>query len=244
MWDLWWTEWNCDRFFPEYFGFPLSISFHRCSVTRKRTKNNHFHLHHRFAQRAFRLRGARSVCCGALLHLKQNGLFNNSRPFLSTISTSNPLPLIHYYKLYLWREPISVAAWSKAWVSGRSLPGIEFESRRGMFVSSKCCALSGLSPCDSFRWVLPAVCVSNCVWSGTIHSEAAYAQVGLLRHRKENIREEYFETTILQNMNALYFISARMWTAIQTDAQVPPAADYCYHIPVLFSTVLNHPFLA
>jgi hypothetical protein len=24
-----------DRFFPEYFGFPLSISFHRCSITRK-----------------------------------------------------------------------------------------------------------------------------------------------------------------------------------------------------------------
>jgi hypothetical protein len=33
-------------FFPEYFGFPLSISFHRCSITRKRTKNNN----HRVAQ--------------------------------------------------------------------------------------------------------------------------------------------------------------------------------------------------
>jgi hypothetical protein len=26
-------------FSPEYFGFPLSISFHRCSINRKRTKN-------------------------------------------------------------------------------------------------------------------------------------------------------------------------------------------------------------
>jgi hypothetical protein len=26
---------------PEYFGFPLSVSFHRCSIT---------HLHHRVAQ--------------------------------------------------------------------------------------------------------------------------------------------------------------------------------------------------
>jgi hypothetical protein len=34
MWDLWWTKWHWDRFFPEYFGFPLSISFHRCSITR------------------------------------------------------------------------------------------------------------------------------------------------------------------------------------------------------------------
>jgi hypothetical protein len=24
-WDLWWTEWHWDRFFSEFFGFPLSI---------------------------------------------------------------------------------------------------------------------------------------------------------------------------------------------------------------------------
>jgi hypothetical protein len=35
-------------FFPEYFGFPLSISFNRCSITRKNEKTNH--LHHRVAQ--------------------------------------------------------------------------------------------------------------------------------------------------------------------------------------------------
>jgi hypothetical protein len=38
MWDLWWTNWQWDRFFPEYFGFSLSVSFHRCSITRKRIK--------------------------------------------------------------------------------------------------------------------------------------------------------------------------------------------------------------
>jgi hypothetical protein len=32
-------------FFPEYFGSPLSISFHRCSITQKQKKVNH--LHHR-----------------------------------------------------------------------------------------------------------------------------------------------------------------------------------------------------
>jgi hypothetical protein len=31
MWDLWWTEWHWDRFFSEFFGFSLSISFHRGS---------------------------------------------------------------------------------------------------------------------------------------------------------------------------------------------------------------------
>jgi hypothetical protein len=40
------------RFISEYFGFPLSISFHWCIIIRKRTKNNnhHLHLHHRVAQ--------------------------------------------------------------------------------------------------------------------------------------------------------------------------------------------------
>jgi hypothetical protein len=27
-----------DRFFPEYFGFLLSILFHRCSIVRKKKK--------------------------------------------------------------------------------------------------------------------------------------------------------------------------------------------------------------
>jgi hypothetical protein len=35
MWELWWTKWHCDRFFPEYFGVPLSFSFHRCSIAWK-----------------------------------------------------------------------------------------------------------------------------------------------------------------------------------------------------------------
>jgi hypothetical protein len=38
MWDFWWTKWHWDRFFPEFFGFLLSVSFHWCSITRKRTK--------------------------------------------------------------------------------------------------------------------------------------------------------------------------------------------------------------
>jgi hypothetical protein len=48
VWDLWWAKWHWDRFFPEHFGFPLSISFHWCSITRKNEKINN--LHHRVAQ--------------------------------------------------------------------------------------------------------------------------------------------------------------------------------------------------
>jgi hypothetical protein len=29
QWDLRWTKWHWDRFFSQFFGFPLSISFHR-----------------------------------------------------------------------------------------------------------------------------------------------------------------------------------------------------------------------
>jgi hypothetical protein len=31
MWDLWWTNRHCDRFFPRVLRFSLSISFHRRS---------------------------------------------------------------------------------------------------------------------------------------------------------------------------------------------------------------------
>jgi hypothetical protein len=31
MWDLWRTNGHWDRFFSEFFGFPLSVSFHRRS---------------------------------------------------------------------------------------------------------------------------------------------------------------------------------------------------------------------
>jgi hypothetical protein len=34
----WWTKRHWDRVFLEYFVFPLSISFHRCSITRKNRK--------------------------------------------------------------------------------------------------------------------------------------------------------------------------------------------------------------
>ena len=32
MWGAWWTKWHCDRFFSQYFRFPLSVLFHQCSI--------------------------------------------------------------------------------------------------------------------------------------------------------------------------------------------------------------------
>jgi hypothetical protein len=31
-WDSRRTKWHWSRFFPEFFGFPLSVSFHHCSI--------------------------------------------------------------------------------------------------------------------------------------------------------------------------------------------------------------------
>jgi hypothetical protein len=31
MWNFWWMKWHWDRFFSEFFGFPLSMSFQRRS---------------------------------------------------------------------------------------------------------------------------------------------------------------------------------------------------------------------
>ena len=45
--------------FLEYFGFSLSVSFHRCSITRKNEKTDH-------------LLCVRSICCGTLPHTKRN----------------------------------------------------------------------------------------------------------------------------------------------------------------------------
>jgi hypothetical protein len=44
MWDLWWTKGHWDRYFPEYFVFPLSVSFYRCSFTWKKWKILIIHL--------------------------------------------------------------------------------------------------------------------------------------------------------------------------------------------------------
>jgi hypothetical protein len=38
MWNLWWTKWHWDSFSPEYFGFPLSVSFYWCSISWKNEK--------------------------------------------------------------------------------------------------------------------------------------------------------------------------------------------------------------
>jgi hypothetical protein len=66
-------SWHFDRFFPDYFGFPVSVLLDRCSTTWEDTKNdyhNHIRLHYRFAQETLRLRCVLNVCCGTLFYQK------------------------------------------------------------------------------------------------------------------------------------------------------------------------------
>ena len=32
QWDMWWTKLHWNSFFSKYFAFPLSVSFHHCSI--------------------------------------------------------------------------------------------------------------------------------------------------------------------------------------------------------------------
>lgn len=32
MWDLWWTKWHWNRFLLENLSFPVSLSFHQCTI--------------------------------------------------------------------------------------------------------------------------------------------------------------------------------------------------------------------
>jgi hypothetical protein len=32
VYDLWWTNWHCDRFSSKQLGFPLAVSLYECSI--------------------------------------------------------------------------------------------------------------------------------------------------------------------------------------------------------------------
>jgi hypothetical protein len=72
MWGLWWTKWHWGRFFSELSVFPCQ--FHSTGaplLVKLGKKTAHLHLHHRVVQKALRLWCVRSICCGALHHVKK-----------------------------------------------------------------------------------------------------------------------------------------------------------------------------
>jgi hypothetical protein len=87
MWDLLWTKWHWDRFFPRVLRFSPVNFIPPVLHYREKQKTNH--LHHRAAQEASRLRCVRSICCGALHPKKQNMLadVNQTKPANRTYLT-------------------------------------------------------------------------------------------------------------------------------------------------------------
>jgi hypothetical protein len=70
MWDLWWTKWHWERFFSELSVFPCQFHSTGAPLLVKLGKKT-AHLYHRVAQKALRLWCVRSICCGALHHVKK-----------------------------------------------------------------------------------------------------------------------------------------------------------------------------
>jgi hypothetical protein len=77
MWDLWWTKWHWDRFFSELSVFPCQFHSTGAQLLVKLCKKT-AHLHHRVAQKALRLWCVRSICCGALHHVKKTPVLDTS----------------------------------------------------------------------------------------------------------------------------------------------------------------------
>ena len=77
MWDLWWTKWHWDRFFSEYFGFFLSISFHRCSIKMEKQKK---------PSSSSQVCTISLQCCGASV-ASAAGPFNNKKNCLPNYCT-------------------------------------------------------------------------------------------------------------------------------------------------------------
>jgi hypothetical protein len=106
-------------FFPEYFGFSLSVSSTGAPLLGKMKKTAHLHLHYRVAQEALRLWCVRSICCGALYHVKKSA--KNACMYCSMVCSFNILRIL---KL---KGP-SVLNWTRrhggTWRSGGIAPSI------------------------------------------------------------------------------------------------------------------------
>jgi hypothetical protein len=83
--------------------FPLSILFHRCSITWKNEKTYHLssHIQYRVAQKGLRLRCVGSFCCGALL--KKNNK-TSIVPYKQNILNTKKNTDYYYYYYYYYMK--------------------------------------------------------------------------------------------------------------------------------------------
>jgi hypothetical protein len=71
MWGLWWTKWHWDRFFSELSVFPCQFHSTGAPLFVKLGKKNCSSSSQGCAK-SLRLWCVRSICCGALQHVKKN----------------------------------------------------------------------------------------------------------------------------------------------------------------------------
>jgi hypothetical protein len=72
MWRLWWTKWLWDRFLSELSVFPYQFHSTGAPLIVKLGKKKLLIFIIGVAQKALRLWCVRSICCGALHHVKKN----------------------------------------------------------------------------------------------------------------------------------------------------------------------------
>jgi hypothetical protein len=106
---------------PAYFGFPLSISFHRCSINCKKMVIFLFIFITKVAQEALRLRCVRSICCGALLHKTKLHIFAQTVHIVST-STSRELQSLHQHSVQQAIKTVNTMSWLGVVYSSTAVP--------------------------------------------------------------------------------------------------------------------------
>jgi hypothetical protein len=77
MWDLRWTNWQWDRYFPEHSSLPLSISFHQCPLL-----GISFIRHRRYTAEKMSLH--KTLLCFSL-----SRIWYSSKPFLQSLLALN-----------------------------------------------------------------------------------------------------------------------------------------------------------
>jgi hypothetical protein len=118
MWDLWWTKWHWDRFFSEFFGFPLSIYHSTVALQTHHLGNANVSRHPRLgtrstppSRRTVKFRSQTTVAVpGNIIKIvskhKTNAIFHR---------TPQPVNVTHNFHTYSSRSTHLVLRYSNAW---------------------------------------------------------------------------------------------------------------------------------
>jgi hypothetical protein len=104
MWGLRWTKWHWDRFISELSVFLCQFHSTGAPLLVKLGKKT-AHLHHRVVQKALRLWCVRSICYGALHHVKKKNVLQVTSP---KVVSEHVISKLCWGKKSLGRRPCAV----------------------------------------------------------------------------------------------------------------------------------------